>query len=259
MEKFAKISHQGKIKWCKVIEGAYYELADSIYNENTRVKKQPLDCSDIRVLPPCDGQKILGLAYNYKALVGEKTSYDEPLFFFKSPTGLIGHEDFVIYPDFALKVWQEVELAIIIKAKGRNIPIHDADKYILGYTCGNDITCENILNRDWHLARSKGLDTFCPLGPFLVKSINTDNLWLRSSINGRITQESFTSDRIMNDREIISLLSRYVTLLPGDVILTGTPSGATDAIISCGDTIKIEIENIGALINHVTQEKEENQ
>jgi len=154
-------------------------------------------------------------------------------------------------------MWHEVELAIVIRTQGKNIPIKEAGNYILGYTCGNDITCENILSRDWHLARSKGLDTFCPLGPFLVKNVSTDNLRLRSYINESITQESYTSDRIMNDMEIVSLISKYVTLFPGDVILTGTPAGATDAIISPGDTIKVEIENIGSLINYVRRNKEE--
>ena len=256
MERFAKVSYRGKIKWCRVIGDRYYELVDSIYAEDPKVKKQPLSNQYIRILPPCEGQKVLGLAYNYKGLVGEKTSYDEPLFFFKSQTGLIGHKGCVIYPDFAKKVWQEVELAIVIKNKGKNIPVGEADKYILGYTCGNDITCENILNRDWHLARSKGLDTFCPLGPFLVKGVSAENLRLRSYINDKITQDSYTSDRIISDRETVSLLSRYVTLCPGDVIMTGTPEGAVDAIISPGDIIKVEIENIGVLVNHVISDKE---
>lgn len=256
MEKFAKISYQGKIKWCKIIEDNYYELVDSIYKKNTRISEQPLDQSVIRLLPPCDGQKVLGLAYNYKGLVGRKENYDEPLSFFKSPTGLIGHGESIIYPSFAQKVWQEVELAVVIKNEGKNIPVREADKYILGYTCGNDITCENILNRDWHLARSKGLDTFCPLGPFLIKGVNTGNLRLRSYINGRVTQDSYTSDRIINDAEAVSLISRYVTLYPGDVILTGTPAGAVSAIISPGDIIRVEIENIGTLENSVVSDKE---
>lgn len=256
MERFAKVDYEGNVKWCKIIDREYYELNGSIYNDNPGVRNQPLDHSKIRLLPPCDGNKILGLAYNYKGLVGKRNNYDEPLFFFKSPTGLVGHEGTVIYPDYAKKVWHEVELTIVIKTKGKNIPIKEAGNYILGYTCGNDITCENILNRDWHLARAKGLDTFCPMGPFLVKNVNTDNLRLRSYINGRITQESYTYDRILNDREIVSLISKYVTLMPGDVILTGTPAGATDAIISPGDTIKVEIENIGSLINYVKCDKE---
>ncbi len=256
MERFAKVDYEGNVKWCKLIAEEYYELYGSIYDEDPTVRNQPLDCSKVRLLPPCDGNKILGLAYNYKGLVGEKNDYDEPLFFFKSQTGLVGHEGNVIYPDYAKKVWHEVELAIVIRTQGKNIPIKEAGNYILGYTCGNDITCENILNRDWHLARSKGLDTFCPLGPFLVRGVKTENLRLRSYINGRVTQESYTSDRIINDAETVALISRYVTLYPGDVIMTGTPEGAVDAVISPGDIIKVEIENIGVLVNHVISDKE---
>lgn len=255
MERFAKVDYRGNVKWCKIIDEEYYELNGSIYDENPGVRNKPLNLSDIRLLPPCDGNKILGLAYNYKGLVGKRDNYDEPLFFFKSPTGLIGHEGTVIYPDYAQKVWHEVELTIVIKTKGKNIPIKEAGNYILGYTCGNDITCENILNRDWHLARSKGLDTFCPLGPFLIKGVNTENLRLRSYINGRVTQDSYTSDRIINDVETVSLISRYVTLFPGDVILTGTPADAVNAVISPGDIIKVEIESIGILENSVVSDK----
>jgi len=251
MEKYAKISYKGKIRWVKFLNGKWYELQESIYCKNPKVSAIPIRCSKISFLPPAEDSKVIALAYNYKSLIGKKDDYDEPLFFFKSITGLIGHNDYVIYPEFGNKVWIEAELAIVIGHKGKNIPIAEADNYILGYTCGNDITCENILNRDWHLARSKGLDTFCPLGPYLVKDIDTRSLAIRSYINENIAQDSNTSDRVLNDKESVSLLSKYITLFPGDVILTGTPKGATDAIINKGDEIKIEIENIGTLTNFV--------
>ena len=129
--------------------------------------------------------------------------------------------------------------------------VEDADEYILGYTCGNDITAENILGRDWHLARAKGLDTFCPLGPYLIKNIDTSDLRISSYINGKMTQDSRTSDRVLNDRESVALVSKYFTLIPGDIILTGTPEGATEAIVKPGDEVRIEIQNIGTLINKI--------
>ncbi|MFC1585467.1 fumarylacetoacetate hydrolase family protein [Fibrobacterota bacterium] len=254
MDKFSKVLYKNRQIWCRVVDNTCFELKNSIYDETVRCKETPLASKELKLLPPCDASKVIALAYNYRGLVGKQDSYDEPLVFFKSLTGLIGHNDNVIYPAFANKVWQEVELAIIIKKTCKNVSVYDAENYILGYTCGNDITSENILNRDWHLARSKGLDTFCPLGPHLVTGIDTSQLRLRSFINKRKTQDSFTSDRILNDHEAVSLVSRYVTLSPGDVILTGSPFGATDAVIVPGDTIKIDIEKIGVLTNIIRKE-----
>jgi len=251
MEKYARIMYKDLIKWVKYWKGEWYELLGSIYQQNPKLSSNPIDGDNIKFLPPAEGNKVIALAYNYKGLIGKRNNFDEPLFFFKSPTGLIGHNDYVIYPEFGNKVWIEVELAIVIGVFGKNISIEEADKYILGYTCGNDITCENILNRDWHLARSKGLDTFCPLGPYLVKNIDTNNLRIKSFINGQLKQDSTTADRVLNDRECVSLISKYVTLYPGDVILTGTPRGATDAIVKKNDKIEIEIDGVGMLINYV--------
>ena len=254
--RFAKIFYDNKARWCQVVDGEYYELKNSIYDDIPQLSASPIRSPEkIRLLAPCDACKVIALAYNYKGLVGEKKSYDEPLVFFKSLSGLVGHKALVIYPSFGKKVWQEVELAIVIKIGGKNIPVDKASDHILGYTCGNDVTCENILSRDWHLARSKGLDTFCPLGPYLVKGLDTSQLRLKSYINGRISQDSTTADRIMNDQEAVALASRYFSLSPGDVILTGSPAGATDAVISPGDVIKVEIESIGALMNNVVKEE----
>jgi 2-keto-4-pentenoate hydratase/2-oxohepta-3-ene-1,7-dioic acid hydratase in catechol pathway len=251
MKKFSKIYHEEKVKWIVFHEGAWYEVCSSIYDKNPVIDKTPFTATDFQYLPPCEGKKVIALAYNYKSLVGKKQNFDEPLFFFKSSTGLVGHNGQVLYPDFCDNVWLEAELSIVIGKKGKNISMNKVDDYILGYTCGNDITSENILGRDWHLARSKGLDTFCPLGPYIVKDLDTENLYIRSYINDKMVQNSHTNDRILNDRESVCLISKYITLEPGDVILTGTPKGATDAVIRKGDTIKIEIENIGTLVNTV--------
>jgi 2-keto-4-pentenoate hydratase/2-oxohepta-3-ene-1,7-dioic acid hydratase in catechol pathway len=251
MDRFCKLFHENKAGWYQEIEGKYYRLTGEIFDNVPGLNPDPVIFKKPRFLPPFEGQKVVGLAYNYKGLVGETDNYDEPLVFFKAVTSLVGHEGSVIYPEFAEKVWQEVELAIVIKSRCKNVSVEDADEYILGYTCGNDITAENILGRDWHLARAKGLDTFCPLGPYLIKNIDTSELRISSYINGKMTQDSRTSDRVLNDRESVTLVSKYFTLFPGDIILTGTPKGATEAIVKPGDEVRIEIQNIGTLINKV--------
>ncbi len=201
---------------------------------------------------PIRKNKVIGLAYNYKSLVDKKNNFDEPLIFLKSNTSIIFNNQNIILPKNFKKTWIEAELCIIVKKEAKNVPASKAKDYIFGFTCGNDVTSENIYNRDWHLARSKALDTFAPLGPNLVSNIDTTNLKIKSFINGKITQNSFTNDRILNDYECLELVSKYMTLYPGDIIFTGTPAGATDAIIKVGDEVIIEIENVGKLMNKVS-------
>ncbi len=195
--------------------------------------------------------KVIGLAFNYKSLVGEKNKIQEPLIFLKSSTSLIFNNEEIIYNNCFKKVWIEAELCIIIGKEGKNIKSKNAKEHILGYTCGNDVTAENILNRDWHLARSKASDTFAPIGPKIINDIDTSNLRIQSFINGKKTQDSTTNDRILNDFECVELVSKFFKLIPGDIIFTGTPAGATDAIVKPGDKVTIEIEKIGKITNSI--------
>ena len=251
MKKYARVLLNGKCIWVQYLDGNAFELTEPIFNDNPEIKGDPLQQDSFAILPPYFGQKVIALAYNYKSLVGEESKYDEPLVFFKAPSSVVCHQGAVLYPEFSNNVWIEAELTIVIGINARNISVEDADEYILGYTCGNDITAENILGRDWHLARAKGLDTFCPVGPYLIKDIDTSDLQISSYINGKVAQDSRTSDRVLNDRESVALVSKYFTLFPGDIILTGTPAGATEAIVKPGDEVRIEIQNIGTLINKI--------
>jgi 2-keto-4-pentenoate hydratase/2-oxohepta-3-ene-1,7-dioic acid hydratase in catechol pathway len=206
----------------------------------------PEELRTLTFLPPCDPTKILGLAFNYKSLVGSKETYDEPLFFLKSPTSACGHNAKVSCAGYPVG-WVEAELAVIIKKECRNVNVDKAGDYILGYTIGSDITAENVHGRDWHLGRSKALDNFAPLGPFLVTDIDTSDLELGTRINGKLYQQGRTSDRIKNDYEAVSMVSRFLTLSAGDVILTGTPAGATSSLVKPGDVVTHWIEKIGEL------------
>ena len=207
---------------------------------------------ELNYFNPIKNNKVIGLAYNYKSLVKEKDNYEEPLIFLKSNTSLIFNQENIVIPSDFKKTWIEAELCIVVKKKGKNIHHNDAKDHILGYTCGNDVTSSNLSGRDWHLARSKAVDTFAPIGPYLVEDIDTSNLKIQSFINGKKTQDSFTSDRILNDYQCLELVSKYITLYPGDVIFTGTPAGATDAVVKPGDKVNIEIENVGILENNIS-------
>ena len=177
--------------------------------------------------------------------MNNKENFDEPLIFLKSNTSLISDNNEIIYPKFVSKIWIEADLCLIIGKEGKHLEEKGAKKYILGHTWGNDVTAANIINRDWHLARSS-MNTFAPIGPYLIKDLKGDDLEIKSSINGNISQKSRTSDRVLNDNQCISLISKYFTLYPGDIIFTGTPAD-TDAIVKSGDSVEIEIEKIGKL------------
>jgi 2-keto-4-pentenoate hydratase/2-oxohepta-3-ene-1,7-dioic acid hydratase in catechol pathway len=200
---------------------------------------------------------VVALAYNYKDLVGERSQYDEPLLFLKLPTSVIGSQSPIVIPSVVSRVWVEVELAFVVKKDAWHVKPESAAEYVLGYTIANDVTASNIHGRDWHLARSKALDTFCPVGSVLYTDTVTSDLCMSTRINGRVTQRGSTANRILNDTEALSLISQFVTLHPGDLILTGTPAGAMDSLIHPGDEVVLEIEGIGRLTNPVIADQRE--
>jgi 2-keto-4-pentenoate hydratase/2-oxohepta-3-ene-1,7-dioic acid hydratase in catechol pathway len=206
--------------------------------------------SKTKLLAPVKPEKVVGLAYNYKDLVGEKDLYDEPLIFLKSPESVIGPND-IIYIQNSSTTWAEVELAIVIGKECSNVSIETAKEFIYGYTIGNDVTMSNVHNRDHHLARSKALDSFCPIGPYIDTNLIVDNLSLKNYINDTLFQNGNTNNRILNDLESVSLVSQFIKLKPGDVILTGTPANAMNSLITNGDKIVMEITNLGVITNQV--------
>ncbi len=211
---------------------------------------QTLPLSEVALLAPVRPGKVIALGYNYKDLVGERVAYDEPVIFLKPPSAVIGPGETIVLQEDR-KVWTEVELAIIIGKTCRHVSPQQAPDHILGFTIGNDVTMSNCHGRDHHLARSKGWDTFCPLGPAIVTGVDTSSLKMTNSINGRVMQSSSTDKRILNDAEVVSFLSHFFTLEPGDVILTGTPANAEDSVIRDGDRVSVSIEGLGTLTNTV--------
>jgi 2-keto-4-pentenoate hydratase/2-oxohepta-3-ene-1,7-dioic acid hydratase in catechol pathway len=190
---------------------------------------------------------------------------DQPILFIKATSSIIGHEESIVLPDAgADSVDYEAELAVLIGRTAKNIAPREAMDYILGYTCANDVSA-----RDWQFekqkgqwARGKSFDTFCPLGPWIVTKDeigNPNDLGIRCVLNDQTVQESRTSEMIFNISDIISNLSRSMTLLPGTVILTGTPEGVgftrqPPLFLRDGDVVSVEIEKIGTLTNRVVAE-----
>tara|TARA_B100000886_G_scaffold314177_1_gene251295 strand:+ start:433 stop:1182 length:750 start_codon:yes stop_codon:yes gene_type:complete len=247
--KYVRFNYEGRARY-GIVENNYVRLIScepfSSYKKLNKINF----LESLEILPPTQPTKVIALGYNYKDLVGQKDQYDEPVIFLKPPSSIIGHNQTIRIPTNS-KVWTEVELAIVIGKQGSNIPIENAESYIFGYTIGNDVTMSNILNRDHHLARSKCLDTFCPLGPIIVTDFDIKSKKLANEINDKISQESNTRNMILNNKEIVSLVSSFMTLLPGDIILTGTPANAENSIIKSGDTVKVSIQGLGELVNKV--------
>jgi len=249
MSKFARIVYNGRATWVEIENNLYvYQLSGEPFtNGFIRGKRISTNIKNLEFLAPVKPSKVIGLGWNYKDLVGEKSLYDEPVIFLKSPTSICEHNSSIKYPAYANKVWVEVELVIVIGKVCSGVEVDDAQNYIFGYTLGSDITALNVANRDWHLARSKAIDQFAPIGSFLVSDLDTSNLQLKSYINSREAQIGNTKNRILNDYEIVSLVSSMMTLMPGDVIFTGTPAKATEAVVLPGDKVVHSIDKIGDL------------
>tara|TARA_B100000519_G_C14252220_1_gene443036 strand:+ start:2104 stop:2868 length:765 start_codon:yes stop_codon:yes gene_type:complete len=248
MNNYAKVIIDQKSSWIEIFnENVYLMDGDPLDSAFERKRIIDIDYKNIDYLIPVEPSKVIGLGWNYKDLIGVKDSYLEPIVFLKSPTSITGDKSRIKFPKIANKVWVEVELVIIIGKTCFDISPSEANEYILGHAIGSDITALNVHQRDWHLARSKALDDFAPIGPNLIKGMNTENLWLKSYINGKLAQSGNTSDRVLNDKEIVSLVSKMMTLQPGDVIFTGTPAKAREAQVLPGDLVTHEIENIGDL------------
>jgi 2-keto-4-pentenoate hydratase/2-oxohepta-3-ene-1,7-dioic acid hydratase (catechol pathway) len=174
----------------------------------------------------------------------------EPVIFLKPPTALLAHEANIVYPAGVKRVDYEAELALVIGKPGRNIRKKDVSKHIFGYTCLNDVTARDLQKKDGQWTRAKSFDTFCPVGPWIETEFNPDQAVIRSFLNGKQKQCSTAAQFIFSVTFLVSWISRVMTLLPGDIISTGTPPGVGK--LKPGDTVAVAIDGIGVLRNRVS-------
>ncbi len=222
-------------------------------------EKGKLKIKDLKWLPPCKPTKIIALALNYKDHAEEMNLSigEEPIIFLKPTSSLIGHLDDIIYPKGAKFVHYEGELAVVIGSRCRKVSERNALDYVLGYTIANDVTARDFITNTFRPpVKAKGFDTFCPVGPYIVTKEEVGEelkLDIITKVNGEVKQRSNTSLMIHPVSKVISYLSEFMTLYPGDLILMGTPKGISP--IKPGDVIEITIEKIGSLINKVVEEE----
>ncbi len=213
--------------------------------------EKSLSLSDIKILAPCRPSKIICVGLNYTDHAKELGMEipDEPIIFMKPSTSIIGPEDRIVHPKGVSQLDFEAELGIVIKDSIRDVSQSDALNHILGYTCFNDVTARDIQKRDGQWTRAKSFDTFSPIGPCIVSGINPNELKIESLLNKATRQSSNTRHFIFKVDRLVSFISQVMTLLPGDVIATGTPNGVGP--MTSGDIIEIQIEGIGTLRNYV--------
>lgn len=207
--------------------------------------------SNGKILPPVPVGKIVAVGLNYKAHAEEsgKELPSEPLLFMKPSTAVIAHMEHILLPHDSEEVHFEGELAFVIGKTAKDIPVEKASEYILGYTILNDVTARDIQRREGKYTRAKGYDTFAPLGPTVVTDIDPMTCIIETRVNHEIRQQSPITDMIFNPFQLLSFISSIMTLLPYDVITTGTPCGVGP--IRHGDTVRISISGIGTLENPV--------
>ena len=211
---------------------------------------------EVKLLAPCEPSKIIALGLNYKDHAAEYGSIVplEPLIFMKPSTAVIGPEEAIVYPQMSQRVDYEAELAVVLGKTTRHVSEAQAFEYVLGYTCFNDVTARDLQRKDGQFTRAKGFDTFAVIGPWIeTKIADPDGLTVEAYLNGKEKQHSNTGNMVFSVATLISFISRIMTLLPGDVIATGTPSGIGP--MQVGDVVEIRVEKIGSLRNQVVAER----
>jgi 2-keto-4-pentenoate hydratase/2-oxohepta-3-ene-1,7-dioic acid hydratase in catechol pathway len=208
--------------------------------------------SEVRLLAPViPRSKVACIGRNYAAHAAELGNDvpDEPLVFLKPNTSVIGPLEAIVYPEQSTNVHFEGELAVVIGRICREVPVDRANEVIFGYTVGNDVTARDLQKKDGQWTRAKGFDSFCPLGPWIETTFDPSDVELRTELNGEVKQLARTSLMMFDVPAILAYITSFMTLLPGDVVLTGTPEGVGP--MQVGDHVAVTIEGLGTLTNRV--------
>jgi 2-keto-4-pentenoate hydratase/2-oxohepta-3-ene-1,7-dioic acid hydratase in catechol pathway len=210
-----------------------------------------LAVGEVRMLAPVLPSKVVAIGRNYAEHATEMGGDvpERPLIFLKPSTAVIGSGEAIGYPPSSERVDYEGELAVVIGRLCRDVPESRAGDVVLGYTCGNDVTARDQQKTDGQWSRAKGYDTFCPLGPWIETDVDVADLRITTTLNGEVKQDGRTSQIVHKIPTLVAYITSCMTLLPGDVILTGTPSGVGP--MQVGDEVAVDVEGIGRLVNRV--------
>lgn len=252
LTRYVKYEAGGRVAWGLLEGDTIRELQGNVF-ENPKPTGRTVKLAGVKLLPPAEAKKVIAAGLNYKSHIGERPAAKYVGLFAKYPTSLIGHEADIIYPADATNLHYEAEVCVVIGRRARHITEAQAKDHIFGVAPCNDVSERGWQKADLQWFRAKASDTFGPIGPAVVRGADYNKLKLVGRHNGKVVQETTTDLLIFSIDHIVSYVSRYVTLEPGDVIFTGTP-GTTQAM-KPGDVFEVEIEGIGVLRNRVVAEK----
>jgi 2-keto-4-pentenoate hydratase/2-oxohepta-3-ene-1,7-dioic acid hydratase in catechol pathway len=252
LSRYVKYETAGRVAWGVLENDTIRELQGNVF-DGAKPNGRTLKLSDVRLLAPADAKKVIAAGLNYRSHIGEQAPAKYVGLFAKMPTSLIGHDGDIVYPADATTLHYEAEVCVVIGRRAKNITEAQVKAHVFGVAPCNDVSERAWQKADLQWLRAKGSDTFGPMGPALARGVDYNNLKLIGRHNGKVVQEATTAMLIFSIDAIVSYVSRYVTLEPGDVIFTGTP-GTTHAM-KPGDTFEVEIEGIGVLRNKVVAER----
>jgi len=250
--KICRFESQGVVRFGRIDGDAVRALRSATpFEDLSTVEGRSTPLESVRLLAPVVPGKIIGVGRNYTEHAKELGNEvpEEPLLFLKPPSAVIGPGDTIVRPAVSERVDFEGELAIVMARRGRDIDESRWREFVLGFTCGNDVTARDLQKRDVQFTRGKGFDTFCPIGPWIETNLDVDDLHITTRLNGETRQDSRTSMMMFSPATIVARVSAIMTLEAGDVILTGTPAGVGP--MDSGDTVEVEIEGIGTLTSQV--------
>ena len=250
--RLVRFSHGDRIATGAVEPGSdLIRVLAGTFFENPLPTGEEIPLGDVRLLAPVLPSKVIGVGRNYPAHAKELGNGvpEEPLVFLKPSTSVSGPGDAIPLPPISRRVDYEGELAVVIGRIARNVKAEEAYRSILGYTCGNDVTLRDLQEKDDQWTRAKGFDGACPLGPWIETELDPNDLRIETRVNGETKQSARTSEMAVGVASLIEFVTTFMTLLPGDVLMTGTPEGIGP--LAPGDRVEVEVEGIGVLANPV--------
>lgn len=248
--KYLRFSYKGAVQY-GLLSGDTIQVIEGSPFDSYSVTDRVVPLREATVLAPCQYSKAVCIGLNYRdhAQEFQLPIPTEPVVFMKPSTAALDPLGTVIYPPQCKRLDYEAELAVVIGKKAKNVEAADASSYILGYTCANDITARDLQPKQGQWTVAKSFDTFCPFGPYISDEVDPSDLAIESRVNGKTMQKSSTKNLIFDVPFLVSYLSKVMTLLPGDIILTGTPGGISG--MHKGDSVEIAIEGLGVLKNTI--------
>lgn len=250
-ESYARFSYQGDVHYGRVSGERIHIIKGTLFPMGAE-SGESVAMDEVEWLPPTDAQKVFAVGMNFASHRSSRASAPPPLFL-KLPSSLIGHEKNIILPNDAKNVHFEGELVLVIGQQAKDLSEEEASKVIFGATMGNDLTERTWQRKDLQWLRAKASDGFGPVGPFIATDIDVNNVLLTTRLNGKIVQQENTKNMIHSPAKVVSYLSQYFTLEPGDLIFMGTP-GKTRSL-SNGDIVSVDIDGIGRLSNTIVADK----